>query len=64
MKTMFAGFLIFLGLAMVLPMVMFWDAMQIQAGLGNTRMIESLLPLGAGGLGCLALGSILLKLKK
>jgi hypothetical protein len=64
LKFWFAGALVVIGFVMVVPMVMFWDAIQIQAALGNTALLDSYIPLGAGGLGALALGMILLKLNK
>jgi hypothetical protein len=63
-RIILAGALILAGLGMVMPMVMFWDAMQIQAALGNTALLDAYIPVGAGGLGALALGMILLKLNK
>lgn len=43
------------GLALILPAAAQWDALQIQAGLGNPQPLTSATVKMAGGLACLAL---------
>ncbi|MDL1909860.1 hypothetical protein FBQ81_04065 [Chloroflexi bacterium CFX6] len=44
-----------LGLALVLPAAAQWEALQIQAGLGNTQPLTEAIVKMAGGIVCLAI---------
>lgn len=49
------------GLALVLPSAAQWEALQIQAGLGNSQPITDATVKIAGGLICLAIAWFMLK---
>lgn len=61
LKVILIGLFTLVGLALVLPAAIFWDAYQIQAGLGNPAPLTHATYNMGGGLACFALAYIIQK---
>ena len=67
MKTfalILTGLFTLAGLALILPAAMFWDAYQIQAGLGNFQPLTNATYNMGDGLACLAMAWLIMKFAK
>jgi hypothetical protein len=64
LKTILAGLFILVGLALILPGAVMWDALQIQAGLGNPGPLNHAAYNMAGGMASIALAWLINKFTK
>ena len=61
MKTILIGLFTIAGLALIAPAAVFWDAYQIQAGLGNFQPLTNATYNMGGGMACIALAWLISK---
>ena len=67
MKTfalILGGLFTLAGLALIAPAAVMWDALQIQAGLGNPVPLTNATYNMGGGIACIALAWLILKFAK